>query len=182
MTRGAPTARETGSSWYGSTATPERNGAWRVLASAEATADQRTASRNAARRFGGVEGAGGGVGEGAGGQHAAAGLDLPDDGEGVAEAAVGDGLEVHEGGGPALGVAVGGGGRLDAGDDPGLAAHLDQVALLGEPLGPRPLGPALGCWRHGRCSPRYLSCGRPRTVCCLPTGPVRPQANMTFTL
>ncbi len=53
FTRGASIARATGSSWYSSTTTPDRNGACRVFTSAEVTADQRTASKNAARRSGG---------------------------------------------------------------------------------------------------------------------------------
>ena len=53
FTRGASIARATGSSWYSSTITPERSGACSVFTSAEVTADQRTASRKAARRSGG---------------------------------------------------------------------------------------------------------------------------------
>ncbi|MDH6438194.1 hypothetical protein M2158_006735 [Streptomyces sp. SAI-144] len=121
----------------------------------------------------GVVGARGGVGQGAGGQDAAAGLDLPDHREGVAEAAVGDGLEVDQGRWTPVLLAVGRGqGRLDAGDHPGLAAHLDQVPFFGERLRPRPLGLALSCWRHGRCSPRCSPAvvRRQCPVSCLPSG------------
>ena len=53
LTRGASMARATGSSWYGSTTTPDRSGDCRAFTSAEVNADQRTASRKAVRRSGG---------------------------------------------------------------------------------------------------------------------------------
>ena len=116
LTRGASTARATGSSWYSSTATPERNGACSVLTSAEVTADQRTASRNAASRCG-ESNPPADLGQGAGRQYPPARLDLPDDVEGVAVAAVLDALQADQ-----AAVLAG----LDVADHPPLAAHGNQ--------------------------------------------------------
>ncbi|MDH6449558.1 hypothetical protein M2155_001966 [Streptomyces sp. SAI-119] len=67
------------------------------------------------------------VGQGAAVEDAAAGLDFPDDGEGVPEAAVGDGLEVNEGGG----AAVGGRGGFHPADDPALTPYFDELTVPG---------------------------------------------------
>ena len=93
LTRGASIARATGSSWYSSTITPERSGACSVFTSADVTADQRTASRKAARRSGGSKPVRGDLGQRACGEDPPTWLDFPDDRKALAVAAVLDALQ-----------------------------------------------------------------------------------------
>ena len=125
FTRGASMARATGSSWYGSTTTPERSGACRALTSAEVTADQRTASRKAASRSGGSKPSLVTSGSEPSWQDAAARLDLPDDRQGLAVPAVLDALQGQQG------TAWPPGARFFT-DHPPLAADLHQGPCLPE--------------------------------------------------